>query len=129
MDECHDDEDKGEVDGAGYCDDKQHLICAVTHVVVGKSPREGRRRVPLGRGAGRRGAEVHRRFQFPAVFPVVSHRMIPFIVSIMSYRLQTSLLHIDTETGANTTERFSEGTLQESMRSVINCNQSAIKIK
>lgn len=37
----HDDEDEGEVDGAGEADDQQHLVSAVARVVIPESPRVG----------------------------------------------------------------------------------------
>ena len=100
----HDDENEGEVDTAGDGNDEQHLVCAVAHVVAVESSRVGRRLVPLLRWACRRGAGVHQRLLFPAMLPMMSDRMIHFIVSIMSYRLQTSLHHVDAETTAKGTK-------------------------
>ena len=69
----------------------------------------GGRLVPVLRCADRRGAGVQQRLLFPAVLAMMTHRMIDFIVSIMSYRLQTPLHHVKAKPAAKETQILDRG--------------------
>jgi hypothetical protein len=80
------------------------LVRAVARVVAGETPRVGRRLVALRRGARRRGADVHRRLQFPPVLAVMPHGVLCLRVPVMSHGAHTSLHQAGAEVAANTRE-------------------------